>query len=355
MDKRVCVVGAGYWGKNLISKPLVADETVVIEFELSNYSDWDILIKGEKIIGLVHPHTLQVDAVKIIDASGKIVVPGGIEPHAHIGGPRQPERSGAAPVSLAAIYGGTTTVLDFATQIPGYDIKHALDEANDRWDGNAFTDFSYHPIFTKGASAEHIDQIPELIQDGFPSFKIFTTSIRPPSPQMQDNKTDFGRLAVIMKKLSTHAGILLVHSEDDEMVHYNYSRAKSNDLWDWWNMHRIHTNISEEVSFNRVINLAERLKCSIYFVHVSAKEGIQVIDQARLRGLPIYGETLHNYACFNSNNYKEEHGMKYHTYPSLTLGRADRWKVINYSYRSRFYNLGGKNQIQNGSRRDRRA
>ncbi len=279
--------------------------------------NWDILIKGEKIIGLVHPHTLQVDAVKIIDASGKIVVPGGIEPHAHIGGPRQPERSGAAPVSLAAIYGGTTTVLDFATQIPGYDIKHALDEANDRWDGNAFTDFSYHPIFTKGASAEHIDQIPELIQDGFPSFKIFTTSIRPPSPQMQDNKTDFGRLAVIMKKLSTHAGILLVHSEDDEMVHYNYSRAKSNDLWDWWNMHRIHTNISEEVSFNRVINLAERLKCSIYFVHVSAKEGIQVIDQARLRGLPIYGETLHNYACFNSNNYKEEHGMKYHTYPSL--------------------------------------
>jgi dihydropyrimidinase len=58
---------------------------------------------------------------KVIDAEGMIVVPGGIEPHAHIGGPRQPERSGAEAVSKAALLGGTTTVLDFATQIPGYD------------------------------------------------------------------------------------------------------------------------------------------------------------------------------------------------------------------------------------------
>ena len=120
-----------------------------------------------------------------------------------------------------------------------------------------------------------------------------------------------------MKRISEHNGILLVHSEDDEMVHYNYSIAKSKNLWDWWNMHCIHTNISEEVSFNRVIALAESLRCSIYFVHVSAKEGVKVIEQARLRGLPIYGETLHNYACFNSNHYKDKHGMKYHTYPSL--------------------------------------
>ena len=94
----------------------------------------------------------------MIDASGKIVVPGGIEPHAHVGGPRQPERSGAEPVSQAAVWGGTTTVLDFATQVPGHDLRHALDEAAERWEGSAYTDYSYHPIFTNGADRASIDQ-----------------------------------------------------------------------------------------------------------------------------------------------------------------------------------------------------
>ena len=132
--------------------------------------------------------------------------------------------------------------------MPGHDLRHALDEAAERWQGNAYTDYSYHPIFTNGADRAHIAQIPELVQDGFPSFKVFTTSIRPPSPQMQNNKTDFGRLNSIMKEVSGAGGILLVHSEDDDMVHYNYGNAQEDGLWDWWNMHHNHSNLSEDVS-----------------------------------------------------------------------------------------------------------
>ena len=258
------------------------------------------------------------------------MVPGGIEPHAHIGGPRQPERSGAEPVSKAAVWGGTTTVLDFATQVPGHDLRHALGEAAERWEGNAYTDYSYHPIFTNGASRAHINQIPELIEEGFPSFKIFTTSIRPPSPQMQNNKTDFGRLAIIMDRITEGKGILLVHSEDDDMVHFNYDNAQEDGLWDWWHMHHIHSNLSEDVSFRRVLRLATNKKCPVYFVHVSAQEGVEAVGQARMLGLPIYGETLHNYACFNAENYREDYGMKYHTYPSLKQedDRSSLWQGL---------------------------
>ena len=279
--------------------------------------NWDVVVQGANIVAVTEPGTLSSEGARVIDATGKIVVPGGIEPHAHIGDKRQPERSGAAAVSLASIHGGTTTVLDFATQIPGHDLRHALDEAAKRWQGNAYTDYSYHPIFAKGASPEDIGLIPELVQEGFPSFKIFTTSIRPPSPLMQDRQTDFGRLAAIMEQVSSSGGMLLVHSEDDEMVHYNYAMAKERGQWDWWNMHLIHTNLSEDVSFRRVIRLAEKQQAPIYFVHTSAKEGVYAVGEARSRGQPIYGETLHNYASFNAEHYREPDGVKYHTYPSL--------------------------------------
>lgn len=279
--------------------------------------NWDIAVQGERIVLVAEPGTITDEAAKTIDATGKIVIPGGIEPHAHIGGGRQPERDPAQPVSLAAIWGGTTTVLDFATQVPGHDLRHALGEAAERWQGNGYTDYSYHPIFTNGTSDEAINQIPELVQEGFASFKIFTTSIRPPSPQMQNNKTDFGRLQVITERIAESGGMLLVHSEDDDMVHYNYDHADEREHVEWWNMHHIHSNISEDVSFRRVIRLAERQGCPIYFVHVSAREGVEAVAEARAKGQPIYGETLHNYACFSANNYREDFGMKYHTYPSL--------------------------------------
>ncbi|HBR64281.1 MAG TPA: hypothetical protein DEA18_00625, partial [Dehalococcoidia bacterium] len=185
-----------------------------------------ILVDDGRITSLSTDEIDSDKSEKVIDAEGMIVVPGGIEPHAHIGGPRQPERSGAEAVSKAALLGGTTTVLDFATQIPGYDLYHALEEAEERWSGNAYTDYAYHPILTNGADEDSISQIKQLTREGIASFKIFTTSIRPPSPQMQNNHTDFGRLGTIMEQVSDSGSILLVHSEDDEMVHYNYDRLK---------------------------------------------------------------------------------------------------------------------------------
>ncbi|MCH8206157.1 MAG: type II secretion system F family protein [Chloroflexi bacterium] len=91
--------------------------------------NWDVVVQGETIVAVTEPGAIGTEGARVIDASGKIVVPGGIEPHAHIGDRHQPERSGAEPVSRAAIYGGTTTVLDFATQSAGHDLRHALDEA----------------------------------------------------------------------------------------------------------------------------------------------------------------------------------------------------------------------------------
>ena len=106
--------------------------------------DWDVAVQGEKIVAIAAPGTLTEENVRIIDASGKIVAPGGIEPHAHISAPimGQGNLKTAPPdqVSRAALFGGTTTILDFAIQYPGIDINQAIQERTSVWQGNSYAD-----------------------------------------------------------------------------------------------------------------------------------------------------------------------------------------------------------------------
>ncbi len=84
-----------------------------------------------------------------------------------------------------------------------------------------------------------------------------------------------------------------------------------------WNLHLIHNKLSELLSFRRTIRLAAATGAAVYFVHTSATEEVEAVAEARARGLPVYAETLHHYACFNAEDYKTPRGFCYHTYPSL--------------------------------------
>jgi len=137
-----------------------------------------------------------------------------------------------------------------------------------------------------------------------------------------------GHLHDLMELIQRQNAMLLVHSEDDDMVMNMYRKLGDEERTVWWNMPLVHNNVSEDVSFRRVLNVAGWTGSPVYFVHVSAKEGIQAIGESRAKGMPVYGETLHNYCCFNSENYKEENGMKYHTYPSLK-SEEDRLSLWN--------------------------
>ena len=282
---------------------------------------WDVAIHGEKIVALAEPDTLPTEVGRVLDATGKVVIPGGIEPHAHVAAPimGQPGKETAPPneVSWAALYGGTTTILDFAIQRPGITIEQAIDERTSRWRGNSYADYAHHIMLLPEIGAGVFDtQIRDAITAGHPSFKIFTTDIRP-THLTESRLTGMGHLGALMEQIQANTGMLMVHSEDDDMVQYMYKKLTDEERTEWWNMHEVHSNMSEDVSFRRVLRLAEWTGSPVYFVHVSAKEGVEAIAEARGRGMPIYGETLHNYVSFTSENYKEPDGMKYHTYPSL--------------------------------------
>ena len=220
-------------------------------------------------------------------------------------------------VSRAALFGGTTTILDFAIQYPGIDINQAIQERTAVWQGNSYADYSHHLMLLGDVQPHVIGQLEEAVQDGFPTAKIFTTNIRPPSTVGEPRMVRMGHLHDIMETMQRAGGMLLVHSEDDDMVQHMYRKLAGEERTEWWNMHLVHSNESEDVSFRRVIRVAEWTGAPVYFVHVSARQGLEAIQEARAKGMPVYGETLHNYCCFSSDDYREDNGMKYHTYPSL--------------------------------------
>ena len=285
--------------------------------------EWDVAVEGEKIVAVAQQGALTGDVGNIIDATGKIVVPGGIEPHAHIASPvmLQPGKETAPPeqVSRAALFGGTTTLTDFATQHGGIDISQAIDERTSRWKGNSYCDYSHHISLLGAIPSRIMSQVREAIEEGFPTFKIFTTNIRPveQTPVDQLRMLGMGHLSGLMEQLVANSGLLFVHSEDDDIVQYMLKKLTEEERIESHNLHEVHNNMSEDVSFRRVLRVAEWTGASVYFVHVSAKEGVNAIREARGNGMPIYGETLHNYVCHTSEDYKEPDGVKYHTYPSL--------------------------------------
>jgi dihydropyrimidinase len=178
-------------------------------------------------------------------------------------------------------------------------------------------DYAFHVTLAGALPIRTLDQMPEAIQQGYTSFKVFTTNILPPHPQRTGNRIDFGRIHYAMEKVAARGGIMVVHGEDEDLVQFNYERFREEKRMEGTNLHLVHSKLSEQLAFRRTIALAKAAGVGVYFVHASAKEGVDAVAEARAAGLPIYAETLHQYACFNAEYYKTPRGFCSHTYPSL--------------------------------------
>ena len=287
--------------------------------------EMDVGIQGEKIVAVGWSGTLSEQATQVIDASGKIVIPGGIEPHAHIGIPVPSEWSGQPDImtqppqdaSRAAAFGGVTTIVDFAGDLSFAEVEDAtpksimsvVEERRSVFRTHAYTDYTFHYILAGEVAPETIGEIGEAIQEGIASFKIFTT--------FHPIRVPYGHLWTIFAEVAKHGGIMAVHAEEDEVVRYMTEKLKREGRDQGYNLHLVHNNISEDLAFRHIIRLAQHTEAGIYFVHTTAKEGVAAIAEARAAGQPVYGEALHNYLQFTCDDYKKPGGTAIHTYPAI--------------------------------------
>lgn len=290
---------------------------------------WAIGVEGEKI-AFVGPEPPGLEAQRLIDCTGQIAVPGGIEPHAHLASlvGMHPEGRlftlGPEEDTYGMACGGVTTHLDFVFVHPATDVPTALARRVERWRGKSYVDYSFHIALGGALPFRIFEQMAETIQEGFPSFKVFTNEVLPPHPKRQPFKLDFGRIGHAMERAARHGGIMVVHAEDDDLVQFNYEKFRAEGLIDGTNLHLVHSKLSEKLAFQRTIELARATGAAVYFVHTSAREGVEAVAAARGHNLPIYAETLHHYACFSAADYHKPRGFCYHTYPSLKLAEDQR-------------------------------
>jgi len=296
----------------------------------------DVAVKDGLIAALAARGSFAPDqAGRVIDAGGGIVMPGGIDPHVHCAWLIPPHLPGGPPgrseppevVSRAALWGGTTTLIDFAPCKPDREgdesssqgVRDAI-EARDRdWAGQCFCDYAYHVMLRGNVPPATIAALTEAVEAGYPTVKLFTTDI---TPNRRGRMVRFGQIWEIFKVLSRAGGLAVIHAEDDDIVRHMYEKLFAENRTGFEHMAEVHNALSEDLSFRRVIRLAENVEgMALYMMHVSAAAGVQAIAESRARGYPVYGETLHQYLLYTSDDYRRPNGQIYHTYPSLKSKR----------------------------------
>ena len=282
----------------------------------------DVAIEGGKIVAVATAGTFGSDQTRrLIDATGKIVIPGGIDPHVHLKW-YTPHPDGSVTytdppsvVSRAALFGGTTTMIDFARWTHGNTVQQAIERRHEDWTAQCYCDYSFHIMVEGRLPPELFGQLGEALRAGYPTVKIFTTDI---TPSRRGRMVDFGDIWEVFKVVARERGMCVMHGEDNDIVMHMYDKLIREGRTGFENMAEVHNALSEDLSFRRVLGLARSVPgIVLYFMHVSAASGVAAIREARARGMPVYGETLHQYLMYTAEDYKRPNGQMYHTYPSL--------------------------------------
>jgi len=238
------------------------------------------------------------------DVTGLLVMPGGIDTHVHLQHPI--ERLGVVTAddfhtgTVAAACGGTTCIIDFALQKKGDSIKDAIrrrmDEAR-----QSVIDFGLHVILTD-LRDEVLEEIPSFIEQGYVSFKLFTT--------FGDKRVDDGGLVKVFEQLAAHGGLAYVHCENDGAIGHLIRRCLAHGETGPSGHLNSRPPITEAEAANRAIALADMMGAPICIAHVTSKETVEVIETWRHRGANVFSETCPQYLSLNSEKLAPEHGFE---------------------------------------------
>ena len=290
-------------------KTLIRGGTVVTATDLYR---GDVLIEDDKIsaIGTAFDG---VAADRVIDATGKYVLPGGIDVHTHLDMPFGGTTSADDFESgtIAAAHGGTTSIVDFAIQYRGQTLRHALDAWSAKADGKAAIDYGFHMIVTDLNDAVE-REMDSLVTEGVTSFKLFMAY---PGVFMLDDASIFRALL----RTRENGGTICMHAENGGVIDVLVQRALAEGKTEPKYHALTRPARAEAEATHRAIALAEMAGVPIYIVHLSAPEALEMVTAARDRGLPAYAETCPQYLFLSYDNYEEPDfaGAKYVMSPPL--------------------------------------
>ncbi len=269
----------------------------------------DIGIAGEKIAAI----GVGLEGAETLDATGRLVMPGGIDVHTHLDMPFGGTVTADDWTSgtTAAACGGTTTVVDFAIQDFGSSLRKGVDAWFARAEGKAAIDYAFHCI-VRELHDSHLKEMDGLVKDGITSFKLFMAY---PGVFMVDDATIFEA----MLRTRENGGLICMHAENggviDTLVKRALAEGHTEPKW-----HALTRPMSAEAeATRRAIALAEMAGVPVYIVHLSAGDAMVEVQRARERGSPVFAETCPQYLFLSYEDYEKPgfEGAKYVMSPPL--------------------------------------
>ncbi|AZZ55399.1 dihydropyrimidinase [Rathayibacter iranicus] len=255
----------------------------------------DVLIDGESIAAVLAPGStllgfdVAASVDRVIDAAGKYVIPGGIDAHTHMempfGGTFASDTFESG--TRAAAWGGTTSIVDFVVQYPGESVIDRYQAWQEKAAGNCAIDYGFHQILSDVQDSSLV-AMDELMKEGVTSFKLFMA-------YKGVFLSDDGQILRAFQKGAENGALMMMHAENgaliDELVKQTLAAGNTSPYFHGtsrpWQ--------AEEEATHRAIMIADLTGAPLYVVHVSAKQAVEQIAQARDRGMNVFGETCPQY------------------------------------------------------------
>ena len=288
----------------------------------------DVFIDGETVRAI--GRDLPMKAEKVIDAAGKLVIPGAIDPHVHMelpfGGTVSSDSFETG--TRAAAFGGTTTIIDFAIQYHGKTFEQTLDDWDAKAEGKCAIDYSYHLAVTE-YEPRHAPEFKKVVDRGIPTFKIFLAY---PNVFMIDDTTMFR----VMQSAGEAGGMTLVHAENGVAIQQMIENLVAAGKMEPKHHAQSRPPVMQADGVARALRVGEVAKAPVFIVHVSCEAAMNEIVRSRDEGHASFGETCTQYLFLDETCYDKPdfEGAKYVFTPPL-VGRENiepLWKGLKLGY-----------------------
>lgn len=278
----------------------------------------DLFIENEKIslIGA----DLSMPADQVIDASGKYVIPGGIDPHTHLDMPFMGTVSSDDFLTgtRAAACGGTTTIIDFAIQARGHSALEGLETWHAKAAGKTAIDYGFHMILTD-TEGDRISELKTLVDEGVTSYKLFMAY--PGALYMDD-----ANIYRTMREAGENGAVICMHAENgiviDEIIRNAVAAGNTEPRW-----HSItRPDRMEAEAVHRTIAIGEVAEVPVYIVHLTSAAALEQVAMARNDGQAVFAETCPQYLFLDDSYYEKQNfeGAKYVMSPPL----REKWNQV---------------------------
>lgn len=272
-----------------------------------------VAILDGRVAALWAPGEVPVDvsATERVDCSGRWVLPGGVDPHVHVGisfgDVQTPEDHRLC--TQAALVGGTTTIVDFAIGQPG---QSPLEAARERIAGartGSLTDYALHGCYTD-RDADRLEEIADLVELGVRTIKVYTTY----RDQMMASDA---LIRAVMEGLLPHGGLTYVHAEDNSMIEGLMADLGRDGSIPFALIREARPETAEEVAVRHVLGIARDVGAPVYFVHQSTPTASRMTRLARALGVTAYSEICPHYVLLDESRYDGHAGECYTCCPPL--------------------------------------